>query len=47
MLAFSVWLAIKDAISAVGFHKIEPDFELPATNEIILKSIEKIRGMGY
>jgi xanthine dehydrogenase molybdopterin binding subunit len=47
MLAFSVWLAIKDAISAVGFHKTEPDFELPATNEVILKSIEKIRGMGY
>ena len=43
MLAFSVWLAIKDAISAVGNHEFEPDFELPATNEVILKSIEKIR----
>ncbi len=43
MLAFSVWLAIKDAISAVGNHKFEPDFELPATNEVILKSIERIR----
>ncbi|MCX6231323.1 MAG: xanthine dehydrogenase molybdopterin binding subunit [Bacteroidetes bacterium] len=43
MLAFSVWLAIKDAISAVGNHKIEPDFELPASNEVILKSIEKIK----
>ena len=43
MLAFSVWLAIKDAISAVGNHQFEPDFELPATNEVILKSIEKIR----
>ena len=43
MLAFSVWLAIKDAISAVGNHEIEPDFSLPATNEVILLSIEKIR----
>ncbi|NVO01233.1 MAG: xanthine dehydrogenase molybdopterin binding subunit [Bacteroidetes bacterium] len=42
MLAFSVWLAIKDAISAVGNHKIEPDFSLPATNEVILLSIENI-----
>ena len=43
MLAFSVWLAIKDAISAVGNHEIEPEFSLPATNEVILLSIEKIR----
>ena len=43
MLAFSVWLAIKDAISAVGNHEIEPEFSLPATNEIILQSIEKIK----
>jgi len=43
MLALSVWLAIKDAISAVGNHQIEPEFSLPATNEVILKSIEKIR----
>ena len=43
MLAFSVWLAIKDAISAVGDHKIEPEFSLPATNEVILLSAEKLR----
>ncbi len=43
MLAFSVWLAIKDAISAVGEHKIEPAYALPATNELILQSIEKLR----
>ncbi len=43
MLAFSVWLAIKDAISAVGNHAIEPDFTLPATYEVILLSSEKIR----
>jgi len=43
MLAFSVWLAIKNAISAVGNHNLEPEFSLPATNEVILKSIEKIK----
>jgi xanthine dehydrogenase molybdopterin binding subunit len=43
MLAFSVWLAIKDAISAVGDHRIEPEFSLPATAEVILLSAEKIR----
>ncbi|MCK4569341.1 MAG: xanthine dehydrogenase molybdopterin binding subunit [Bacteroidales bacterium] len=43
MLAFSVWLAIKDAISATAGHKKEPGFSLPATNEVILQSIEKLR----
>ncbi len=43
MLAFSVWLAIKDAISAVGNHEIEPEFSLPATYEVILLSSEEIR----
>jgi len=43
MLALSVWLAIKDAISAVGDHQFEPEFSLPATNEVILQSIENIR----
>lgn len=42
MLAFSVWLAIKDAISSVGNHKIEPEFSLPATHEVIVKAIEEI-----
>jgi len=43
MLAFSAWLAIKDAVSAVANHEIEPDFSLPATNEVILLSIEKLK----
>ncbi|MCD4665721.1 MAG: xanthine dehydrogenase molybdopterin binding subunit [Bacteroidales bacterium] len=43
MLALSVWLAIKDAISAVGNHKFEPEFELPATNEVVLGAVEKIK----
>ena len=43
MLAFSAWLAIKDAISAAGNHKFEPEFELPASNEVVALSVEKIR----
>ena len=43
MAAFSCWLAIKDAVSAVGNHTVEPDFSLPATNEVILLSADKIR----
>ena len=43
MLAFSAWLAIKDAISAVADHRFEPPFALPATNEVVLLSIEHLR----
>jgi len=43
MLGLSVWLAIKDAISAVGNHKTEPEFSLPATGEVILLSAEKLK----
>ena len=43
MLAFSAWLAIKDAISAIGNHQFEPEFELPASNEVVALSVEKIR----
>ena len=46
MLAFSVWLAIKDAVSAVGDHEFEPAFSLPATAEVVLKSIEEIKKKG-
>lgn len=46
MLAFSVWLAIKDAVSAVGNHEFEPSFSLPATAEVVLLSIEEIKRKG-
>ncbi|HOU98538.1 MAG TPA: xanthine dehydrogenase molybdopterin binding subunit [Bacteroidales bacterium] len=42
MLAFFVWLAIKDAISAVKNHQIEPEITLPMTAEQILLSIDKL-----
>jgi len=43
MYGLSTWLAIKDAVSATSDHKIEPDFSLPATNEVILLAIEKLK----
>jgi xanthine dehydrogenase molybdopterin binding subunit len=43
MLSLSAWLAIKDAVSAVANHEIEPQFSLPATNEVVLLSIEELR----
>jgi xanthine dehydrogenase molybdopterin-binding subunit B len=46
MLALSAWLAIKDAVSAVGNHRLEPEFSLPATNEVILLSIEGMKRKG-
>ncbi len=42
MLAFSVWLAIKDALASIADYNVEPDFELPASNEVILKSARKL-----
>jgi xanthine dehydrogenase molybdopterin-binding subunit B len=43
MHALSVWLAIKDAVSAVGNHKTEPDLTIPATSERVLLAIDTIR----
>jgi xanthine dehydrogenase large subunit len=43
MLSLSTWLAIKDAVSATADHEFEPEFSLPATNEVILLSIEKLK----
>ena len=43
MLALSAWLALKDAVSAVGGHRIEPAFQLPATNEVIALSVDRLR----
>lgn len=47
MLALSAWLALKDAVSAVGNHEIEPEFSLPATNEVILLAIEKLKKVKH
>lgn len=43
VLALSVWLAIKDSISAVGEHRFEPEFALPASKEVVLQSITELK----
>ncbi len=43
MLALSVWLAIKDALSAITDHTVEPEFSLPATRERIVRTAEMLR----
>ena len=42
LLAFSVFLAIRDAISAVGEHRIDPPLRAPATAEAILEAVEAV-----
>jgi xanthine dehydrogenase large subunit len=43
LLPFSVLLAIRDAISAVGEHRVDPPLRAPATAEAILDAIEAVR----
>lgn len=43
MLGLSVWLAIRDAVSAAGNHRSDPDISIPATNEEILLATENLK----
>jgi xanthine dehydrogenase large subunit len=43
LLAFSVFLAIRDAISSVGGHRVDPPLRAPATAEEILRTIGAVR----
>lgn len=43
LLGFSVFLAIRDAISAVGEHRIDPPLRAPATAEAILDAIDAVQ----
>ena len=43
LLAFSVFLAIRDAISAVGDHRGDPPLRAPATAEAILAAVDAVR----
>ena len=42
LLPFSVFFAIRDAISAVGAHRVNPPLNAPATSEEILTSIAAV-----
>ena len=43
LLPFSVLLAIRDAVSAAGGHRVDPPLRAPATCEAILDAIEAVR----
>lgn len=43
MLALSVWLAIRDAVSRVADHRHLPNLDAPATPEAILMAVDDIK----
>jgi xanthine dehydrogenase large subunit len=43
LLPFSVFFAIRDAVSSVGLHRVDPPLSAPATSESILKAINAVR----
>ena len=46
LLSFSVFLAIRDAISSVADHRVDPPLQAPATAEEILRTVEAVRARG-
>lgn len=43
LLPFSVFFAIRDAVSAAGEHGASPQLRAPATSEAILNAIEAVQ----
>ncbi|MFZ2649529.1 MAG: xanthine dehydrogenase molybdopterin binding subunit [Burkholderiaceae bacterium] len=43
LLPFSVFYAIRDAVSAVAGHRVDPPLSAPATSESILRAINAVR----
>ncbi|HSW25774.1 MAG TPA: xanthine dehydrogenase molybdopterin binding subunit, partial [Burkholderiaceae bacterium] len=43
LLPFSVFFAIRDAVSAVGHHRVDPPLRAPATAEAVLDAIGAVR----
>jgi xanthine dehydrogenase large subunit len=43
LLPFSVFFAIRDAVSAAGGHKVDPPLTAPATSEAILRAITAVQ----
>ena len=46
LLPFSVFFAIRDAVSAAGGHRSNPPLQSPATPESILRAIEAVQAAG-
>ena len=45
LLPFSVFFAIRDAVSAVGGHRVDPPLSAPATSESILRAITAVQAV--
>ncbi len=43
LLPFSVFYAIRDAVSAAGGHKVNPPLNAPATSEAILRAVDVVQ----
>ncbi len=43
LLPFSALLAIRDAVSAVGEHRVDPPLRAPATPEAVLDAVDAVR----
>jgi xanthine dehydrogenase large subunit len=43
LLPFSVFFAIRDAVSAAGDHRVDPPLAAPATSEAILRAITAVQ----
>jgi xanthine dehydrogenase large subunit len=43
LLPFSVFFAIRDAISAVGEHRVDPPLQAPATPEAVLRALSAVQ----
>ncbi|MDQ6629545.1 MAG: xanthine dehydrogenase molybdopterin binding subunit [Pseudomonadota bacterium] len=43
LLPFSVFFAIRDAVSAVGGHRVDPKLAAPATSESVLRAITGVQ----
>jgi xanthine dehydrogenase large subunit len=46
LLPFSVFLAIRDAISATGGHQVDPPLRAPATPEAVLDALDTVRAQA-
>jgi xanthine dehydrogenase large subunit len=46
LLPFSVFLAIRDAVSAVGGHRVDPPLAAPATSEAILRAVNHVQNQA-
>jgi xanthine dehydrogenase large subunit len=43
LLPFSAFLAIRDAISAAGGHRVQPPLDAPATPEAVLRAVQSVQ----